>query len=1164
MRVVNRKNEIKEVELLTIHDRIKKACEYANVEDIDPVELSSKVCVNITDMITTSELDDITVSICMNLSTKNPKYKKLGSMIAISNHQRKCPNTFDESIEYLFNGIKREDGERWELVDPQIYHIAKKFKQEIQDTIKPERDFLFDFFGFKTLERAYLLKDIPKSKPIETPQYMWMRVALGIHKEDFESVKNTYNLMSTKMFTHATPTLFNSGTVGNNMISCFAGNTLVDTLDGPKKISEVQIGDKVVTHKGNVKSVSQLHKNDLLDRKMYVLNVCGSRPVEVTGNHKFWTVCERNAPQWKSVEDITENDFVCIPNNKQSTQTQPDSLKAGDIDIKIDSSFMRFLGLWYRQGDITDIGFKIRVPDGDTSQYKFTHNYLTWVFGKDAVNVKYEDDYDVIVVDNVPIRDLFLTKYEYREILDEFYNYPSELIDNFLQGLTYKNGCVNNNKIFICNLYTLCRLNNIPIRHIDDTKLAYTKVALNETMYHEDFRFLKVRSKWLSKRKYNHVYNLGVDDDNSYSICGLIAKNCFLLGVEDSIEGMYKAVADCAKISKFAGGIGLHISELRSSGSIVKTTNGISTGIKKYMKVLNDTARHVNQGGKRSGSFALYLEPWHPDVFDFLDAGRNHGAENDKSRDLFYAMWVPDAFMEAVTEMKEWYLVNPAVGRELIDLYGEEFTERYYQIVEKYKHTKDVKKIQALDLWNHILTLQKETGMPYITYKCNVNRKSPQQNVGTIRSSNLCSEITLYSDTKEYACCNLVSLRLHSFLKKPDVTKVRIYGKNGCVYCKLSKAYLHTLGLEYDYIPLDDELLCQMFYKKYDVSSVPQIFIDDTLIGGFEQLRKGIKYDFDYDSLRDTIQTSVKNLNIIIDTNHYPVPETKLSNMRHRPIGIGVQGLANVFEMMWLGYQSEEAQLLNKEIFEHMYFYALEASMELSKIHGPYSTFEGSPMSKGILQFDMWGVVPITDLDWGKLKSDIQEHGLYNSNLMAMMPTSSTAQILGSNESFEAFTSNMYTRSTSAGEFTIVRDSLIQILSDLGLWDETMKNRIMYYRGQIDEIYTIPEIIRDIYKTSWEMSNKTMIDMSAARGAYICQTQSLNMFIKDPSLELLSKIQTYGWKSGLKTSSYYIRTKAAISAQSFTVDPMAEEFFKKEREQGENDPRMEECLGCGS
>jgi ribonucleoside-diphosphate reductase subunit M1 len=854
MNVITRKNEIQEVKLLTIHDRIKKACDFASIDvsDINPIELSSKVSSNIKDMITTSELDTITAGICMNLSTRHPSYKKLGSTIAISNHQKNCPSTFEACIDYLYNGLQREDGERWELIDPETYAIAKKYSKELQEMIVTDRDFLIDFFGFKTLERAYLIKDIVKKKPIETPQYMWMRVSIGIHKDNLSDIKKTYDLLSTKKFTHATPTLFNSGTVGNNMISCF------------------------------------------------------------------------------------------------------------------------------------------------------------------------------------------------------------------------------------------------------------------------------------------------------------------LLGVDDSIEGMYKAISDCAKISKFSGGIGIHISNLRPTGSIVKTTNGVSGGIRKYLKVLNDTARHVDQGGRRPGSIAVYLSTHHPDIFDFLDAGRNQGAENDKSRDLFYALWVSDAFMEAVTTMSDWYLINPVVSRDLPDLYGEAFTERYYELVEKYRHTKNITKINALDLWNHILTLQKETGMPYITYKCHVNRKSPQKNVGTIRSSNLCSEITLYSDTKEYACCNLVSLRLHSFLKKPTVKTVRIYGKKDCVYCKLSKAYLHTLDLDYKYIPLDDELICSMFYEKYNVSSVPQIFIDDELIGGFENLRNKVKYYFDYEELRTVTRTAVENLNKIIDSNRYPVPETKLSNLRHRPIGIGVQGLANVFEKLWLGYQSEAAQQLNKEIFEHIYFYALERSMELSKVNGPYSTFEGSPASKRILQFDMWDVKPVTDLKWDELKDEIVTHGLYNSNFLALMPTSSTAQILGSNESFEAFTSNMYSRSTDAGEFTVVRDTLIDILNDLDLWDETMKSRIMYNRGKIGSISGIPDIIKEMYLTSWEMSNKKMIDMAAARGAYICQTQSLNMFVENPSLELLSKIHTYSWKSKLKTGSYYIRTKSAANAQSFTIDPVMEEIFSNETD------TTRECLSCGS
>jgi ribonucleotide reductase alpha subunit len=1357
MNVINRNKEVKEVKYINILKRIKKACKYANIpeDSVDIVNLALKVSNNVIDMITTSELDNVTVGLCMNLSTDNPYYKKLGGMIAISNHQKQCVSTFDECVDQLML-MKHEDGELCEVLNKQTFNAAKKYKKEIQDIIKPERDFLFDYFGFKTLERAYMIKHLTLKIPVETPQYMWMRVALGIHGEDFENVKNTYELLSTKMFTHATPTLFNSGTNGANFISCFAGHTLVDTTRGPCEISKILMGDKVITHTGKIRTVSQVHVNELNGRIVRELKVWGTRIVEVTANHKMWAIKGNDTvPGWVEVENLTENDFVSMPNN---------------ISKLADSNNMY------------------------TNKEKVLKRIRELT--KENVNLEFE------------------------------------------------------NEIELSKTYTMCRNAGIPVKYVDKTTLNFDtppkEFVRNIDVNGNIFSFLKVISNTESNNTFPLVYNIGVEEDNSYSICGLIAKNCFLLGTGDSIEELYKTVSDCAKISKYSGGIGIHIGEMRSSGSIVKGTNGVSNGIKQYLKVLNDTAKHVNQGGKRPGSIALYMSLWHPDIADFLEVGRNHGIEEDKSRDLFYGLWVPDLFMKQVKNCGDWYLINPVIGRELLKLYGDEFETRYYQLVEKYKDGRYVVKINALDLWNHILTVQKETGMPYMLYKDNVNNKSPQKNIGTIRSSNLCvapetriltqkgyyeikslknkkvnvwngeqwsattvrqtneyqplitvglsdgtvidctvyhkfylsgltepveakklkigmeliefdieevtdsgdiyrgaynagfksganstnrkktrrdrhddkkightydrpahifapintgkksklqwlegffdcdgkivneepepgltvesefddfiiniklmlqtlgvksivsenntmytltidsyytnrlltlgfsprildikispsgagielkhtpilvtsvknnsrssptycfkepvrgmgtfegvvtgncSEIVLYSDTEEYACCNLVSLRLHSFLRKPDLRNVVIYGKAGCIFCKLSKAYLHSLGIEYNYVSLDDETVCKMFYDKFKVSSVPQIFIDNELIGGFEELKNKVKYSFDWKSFRLSVHTAVENLNKIIDINKYPVPEAKLSNMKHRPIGIGVQGLANVFEQMWLEYQSEEAIQINKEIFARMYYYALEKSMQLAKKDGKYSTFEGSPASKGILQYHMWGVEPldVEGLDWKWIEGEVMKHGLRNSTLIALMPTASTAQILGSNSSFEAFTSNVYTRSTMAGEFIVVNDMLINILIDIGMWNETMKHRIMHYRGNISNIDGIPQIVKNIYKTSYDMSNKVMIDMAADRGAYICQTQSHNIFESDPSFSKLTKIHFYGWKKGLKTGMYYLRTKPASNSQSFTVDPLMAEMFESERLSSSR--TEEDCLMCGS
>lgn len=1358
MKVVNRKHEVQDVKLTNILKRIDSARVSANIPDggVDVISLATKVSNSVVDMITTVELDNITVGLCMNMSTDNPYYKNLGSFIAISNHQKQCVDTFDECVDQLMS-MRHDDGEPWEVLNRRTYDAAKKHRDEIQNMIRYDRDFLFDYFGFKTLERAYMIRDLTRDVPVETPQYMWMRLALGIHGDDIEKVRNTYNLASTKMFTHATPTLFNSGTNGANFISCFVGNTLVDTTDGPCEISKIRIGAKVITHTGKIKTVSQVHVNELNGRTVHELKIWGTRPVKVTGNHKMWAISDSDtSPRWVEVCKLDNSYSVAIPNN----------------------------------------------------------------------------------MSNISLDELTI------------YNNKSYALERLEYKVATNGGCVfefeNENEM--AKFYTMCRNAGIPIKYVNETTLELCTPPSGYIHAVGNFNFLRCVSNVESCDTFPLVYNIGVEEDNSYSICGLIAKNCFLLGTGDSIEELYKTVSDCAQISKYSGGIGIHIGEMRSNGSIVKGTNGVSNGIKRYLSVLNGTAKHVNQGGKRPGSIALYMSMWHPDIADFLEVGRNHGIEEDKSRDLFYGLWVPDLFMNQVKACGDWYLINPVIGRELLQLYGQEFEDRYYQLVEKHKEGKYIVKIKALDLWNHILTVQKETGMPYMLYKDNINNKNPQKNIGTIRSSNLCvapdtriltstgyhnikslkntlvdvwngekwsntvvrqtgadqplltvsmsdgtvidctvyhkfyiagepepveckdlkvgmkmiefditkvedskkiyrmayksglssgykfiqkkktrrdrqddkdvgrmfdrpehvfvplnfgedsklrwlegffdcdgqiivdeygpglktehklldilidtklmlqtlgvkssvcgighkmyeltiesyylnkllelgfsprvleikissegsdikrvhkpvlitsvknnnivsstycftesergmgvfegvltgncSEIVLYSDTKEYACCNLVSMRLHSFLKKPKIDKrVVIYGKENCIYCKLSKAYLHTLDIEYKYVSIDDDLISEMFYEKFNVSTVPQIFIDDVLVGGFTQLKETVKCSFDWEEFRQSVHTAVENLNIIIDINSYPVPEAKLSNMRHRPIGIGVQGLANVFEQMWIGYQSEEAKELNKEIFARMYYYALEKSMHLAKTDGKYSTFDGSPASKGILQYKMWGIEPFKSegLDWDWMEKQVIKHGLRNSTLIALMPTASTAQILGSNSSFEAFTSNIYTRSTMAGEFIVVNDKLINILIDIGMWDETMKQRIMHHRGNISTIKGIPEIVKEIYKTSYEMSNKVMIDMAADRGAYICQTQSHNIFESDPSFTTLTKIHFYGWKKGLKTGMYYLRTKPASNSQSFTVDPLMAEMF--ESEQTSDTRRDEDCLMCGS
>ena len=536
--------------------------------------------------------------------------------------------------------------------------------------------------------------------------------------------------------------------------------------------------------------------------------------------------------------------------------------------------------------------------------------------------------------------------------------------------------------------------------------------------------------------------------------------SCFLLTMkEDSISGIYDTLQQCAKISQNAGGIGLAIHNVRATGSYIKGTNGTSNGIVPMLRVFNDTARYVDQGGgKRKGSFAIYMEPWHADVFDFLDLKKNHGKEEQRARDLFYAMWIPDLFMKRVEENGDWTLMCPNECPGLADTHSAEFEALYTSYEASGKGRKTIK---AQDLWFKILESQIETGTPYMLYKDAANSKSNQQNLGTIKSSNLCTEIIEYTAPDEVAVCNLASVALPKYVN------------NGT---------------------------------------------------------------FDHDKLFEVTYQVTKNLNRIIDRNYYPIQEARNSNMRHRPIGIGVQGLADAFILMRFPFDSDEARTLNREIFETIYYAACTASKDLAKEEGAYETFQGSPASEGRLQFDMWDVKPTDRWEWDVLKEEIKEHGLRNSLLLAPMPTASTAQILGNNECFEPYTSNIYTRRVLSGEFIIVNKHLLRDLTKLGMWDDDMKNRIISANGSIQNIKEIPENLKALYRTAWEISQRAIVDMSADRGAFICQSQSLNVFMENVNTAKLTSMHFYSWKKGLKTGMYYLRTKAATDAIKFTVD----------------------------
>ena len=754
MYVLKRDGRRESVKFDKITARIEKLCYGLDMKYVEPLEIAKKVINGIYDGVTTQELDNLAAETAATLTVRHPDYAKLAARIAISNLHKKTSKSFSNVMKRIYTYVNPVTGENAPLISKEAYKVIKQNAALLDSTIIYDRDFGYDYFGYKTLERSYLMKT--DGEIVERPQHLLMRVAVGIHMDDIDSVIETYTLLSEKWFTHATPTLFNAATPRPQLSSCFL--------------------------------------------------------------------------------------------------------------------------------------------------------------------------------------------------------------------LTMK---------------------------------------------------------------------------------------------EDSIEGIYDTLKQCAKISQSAGGIGLSIHDVRAKGSYIKGTGGVSNGIVPMLRNFDMTARYVDQGGgKRKGSFAIYLEPWHADIFDFLELKKNHGKEELRARDLFYALWISDLFMKRVENNEEWSLFCPNEAPGLADLYGDDFEKLYTRYEKEGKARKVVK---AQDLWFEIIESQIETGTPYMLYKDAANKKSNQKNLGTIKSSNLCTEIMEYTSPDEVAVCNLASIALPKFVNKEGV--------------------------------------------------------------------------FDHQRLYEITKVVTRNLNKVIDVNYYPIPEARNSNMRHRPIGIGIQGLADTFILLKFPFDSEKAKALNKDISETIYFGAMEASMELAKEHGVYKSFKGSPVSKGIFQFDMWGITPESGRwDWNKLKQEVKKIGVRNSLLIAPMPTASTSQIMGNNECFEPYTSNIYTRRTLSGEFIVVNKHLMKDLIALGLWDDTMKNKLIAANGSVQNIPEIPQRIKDLYKTVWEISQKLIIEMAADRGAYTCQSQSMNIHIQDPNFGKMTSMHFYAWKLGLKTGMYYLRSKAATDAIKFTVD----------------------------
>ena len=1177
MRVIKRNGDSVEMLFDKVTTRIKKLCTEGPLQ-VQPDKVAQKVFTSMYDGIKTSEIDSLSADVAIDLVTEHPDYETLATRITVSNLQKTSPKTFSDCALALHaKGILSDE-------------FMKSVRLEMDTWIQPKRDYDFGYFGIKTLQKGYLL-------PGETPQYMFMRVALAIHGEDFESARRSYDLMSQKYFTHATPTLFNAGTKRQQMSSCFIEGTPVFTTNrGPVPIEQVKVGDKVVTHTGNVQPVVQTHKNLLTSRTLFDVKVYKTPGIKVTGNHRFWSITKEQLgwnekPHWNSIEHLRVGDWIAIPkssvpytaqvidmyevlrdkkgeqhwtysfefngtkmrrNTFFTSEYRPNGItKNGEWFeryVPVDEHFAWFIGSWYGDGCILYQKSSKRTPTHRGIAFAQNPNNTTFIEEIVRIGQKYlgvhacvsqakNQNCLSISFSNSALGNAFnilFGRWSSEKFLwSEMFKWNREMVVAFIGGLVSTDGCCTlnggivlqlTNQPLIQSIFHITRSVGLDTsmtimtkpyngrdthvgrmqipwipeimkwvrKHYDDERLVKEERA-NTTLEIDGRIFLRINSKMkVTDNLPEYVYTLGVEVDHSYSVQGLIAENCFLVAAKsDSIEGIYDTLKECAQISKWSGGIGLHISNIRANGTPIKGTNGVADGIVPMLRVFNNTARYVNQGGgKRKGSFAVYLEPWHADIFEFLELRLNQGDEEARCRDLFTGLWIPDLFMEKVESDGDWYLMCPQESPKLQNVYGEEFNEMYREYVAQGRYKR---KVRAREVWDAILKSQVETGTPYMCYKDSVNRKSNQKNVGTVKSSNLCTEIMEVSTPDETAVCNLASLCLPAFVKE------RSWGA-----------------------------------------------ADGT---------SGTEKFFDFQELNNVTYHVVQNLNKVIDENYYPTRPAQLSNLRHRPIGLGVQGLADVFQVLGVPFDSPEARDLNRQIFENIYYAALRSSCDLAKKKGRYETFTGSPASEGLLQFDLWGSDTKVSLDFDLLKQDIQKYGLRNSLLVAPMPTASTSQIMGNNECFEPYTTNIYLRRTLAGEFVMVNKHLVRDLQKLGLWSKHTKDLIIASNGSIQGIQGIPDQIKSVYRTVWEIPQKSLIDMAADRGPFIDQSQSLNIFMENPTSAKLTSMHFYGWHKGLKTGMYYLRTRAKAQPIKFTLDPSVLACSRE---------NPESCLMCSS
>lgn len=1128
MQVVKRDGRKEDVSFDKVLERIRKACAQPVPLNVNATAIAQRVIDQIYDGVHTTQLDDLACQLAVSLTTMHPDYGTLAARIAVSNHQKNTEASFTKVIESLASQTMPQTGEPLSYVSQELLSVVREHGAEIDAYINHDRDYLFDYFGFKTLEKSYLLRDASKVI-LERPQHMWMRVSLALWgSTDLKRAFETYDLMSTKKFTHATPTLFNAGTPRQQLSSCFllamsddsiagiyktlgdcaqiskhAGgiglhvhnvrargsiirgtngtsnglipmlrvfnntaryvdqcftpDTLVYTKNGAKAIEDVSISDEVLTSTGDYHAVKQPIRHDYNGpiRKIQVKNAIS--PVSVTPEHQVYALkgqakglnfdviknrLEKGiaSPEFVDANDLIVGDFVVY------------SIPSYTLDIlTLSEEDCRLYGILLGDGHISDGTAYVSLhSENKVNTAEFVKEYLN----KRGVPFNIEEREEL----NIRIRwspnnpGFKFTRSQLYDINKEKHidnamlHLPNNKLLQIVRGLIETDGSIGTKEVTVemssDNVieglrYMLLRLGSLASGY-DRDRIGHVSPYKNITT--------RKTTKVLRIPRITELMNFFPNAPTGVFVSYLNHNNKLYSRIENIVDDTYSGTVHDFEIA------GPHDYTIAHLGIV------------------------HNGGGRRNGSFAVYLEPWHADVEDFLRLKLNSGTEEERARDLFYALWISDLFMERVESGGDWSLFCPNEAPGLADVYGAEFKELY----ERYEREGRARKvIPAQKLWFQILDTQIETGTPYLLYKDAANEKSNQKNLGTIKCSNLCTEIIEYTSPEEQAVCNLASIGLPAFVKEKQVT--------------------HEDGIT--------------FPEKY----------------------------FDFDEFRRVVKIVTRNLNRVIDINYYPTPETKKSNMRHRPIGIGIQGLADVFALLRMPWESSEAANLNQLIAEHMYYAATEASMEAALEDGPYETFSGSPASKGILQPDMWNVTPLTEedqtLSWAKLRDSVRQHGLRNSLLIAPMPTASTSQILGYNECFEPFTSNIYARRTLAGEFPVVNKYLFADLIEAGLWNDDMKQQLIAHNGSIQAIDSIPEHLKNLYKTTWELKMRTLIDMAATRGAFICQSQSLNLFVADSTYSKLSSMHIYAWKKGLKTGCYYLRTKAPVMAQKFTVDP---------------------------